>query len=41
MNEPAETANNRSGRSDAHQVTLLYLLLGSGWILLSDRVLRS
>lgn len=41
MTEPAETRDSRPGRRDAHQVTLLYLLLGSGWILLSDRVIHS
>lgn len=41
MNEPAETQYSSPGRSDAHQVTLIYLLLGTGWILLSDRIIHS
>ena len=40
MNGPAETDRSPPGRCDAHRVTLLYLLLGSGWILLSDRAVH-
>lgn len=40
MNGPAETDKSPPGRCDAHRVTLLYLLLGSGWILLSDRAVH-
>lgn len=41
MSERAETDSQFPGREDAHRVTLLYLLLGSGWILLSDRAIHS
>ena len=41
MNGRAETDSQIPGREDAHRVTLLYLLLGSGWILLSDRAIHS
>ena len=40
MDEPAGSQDSCPGRRDAHQVTLLYLLLGSGWILLSDRAIH-
>ena len=41
MNRQAGTDSKLPGHDDARRITLLYLLLGSAWILLSDKVIHS
>lgn len=41
MTTSLATDDRTLGRDDTQRVTLIYLLLGSGWILLSDRIIHA